>query len=120
MALRAEQIVKLEQIGEKNFPSRKSLAEDTISQKLDCTASTPDVSDQTKESYFKPMNSPDIAIDKEEPKKQTKTQFKPNACKEKEIKEARQQPDGQLADSIFIEEPKKPVVCYVMLTCYTY
>ncbi|KAI4890434.1 hypothetical protein NFI96_010803 [Prochilodus magdalenae] len=121
MALRAEQLVNGERgrhsaMAERKTSSpRRILTPETKGQKGDSQASSLEVSDQKQEplsdtnSGSGMARSPEAPAEKEKPREQLKTQQEVKAVKEAEVKDVRQEPEGQLSDKTVTEEPKKPV-----------
>ncbi|XP_036450276.1 unconventional myosin-XVIIIb-like isoform X2 [Colossoma macropomum] len=121
MALRAEQLVNGERgrhsamTERKTSSPRRILTPDTKGQKGDSQASSLEVSDQKQEPLSDTQSGSSLAksseapAEKEKPKEHLKTQQEVKTVREEEVKDVRQEPEGQLTDKTVTEEPKKPV-----------
>ncbi|XP_072515670.1 unconventional myosin-XVIIIb-like [Salminus brasiliensis] len=117
MALRAEQLVNGERdrhavmTERKTSSPRKMLTLDSKEQKGDSNTSL-EVNSQKQELLSSGSNltkSPEAPSEQEQSKVQLKTQQEVKAVKEEELRQVRQEPEGQLTDKSGAEEPKKPV-----------
>lgn len=110
MALRADQMVSdaLKEERKTSFP-RQSLNPDSMNQKDDFRISAQESSDHKQENGSNISKFPEVSAEKENLKEQAKAQLDVKEVKE-DIREVRQEPEGQLADSTLMEEPRKPVV----------
>ncbi|XP_047660634.1 unconventional myosin-XVIIIb isoform X3 [Tachysurus fulvidraco] len=109
MALRAEQMVNATLKERKTSISRQNLSPCDINQQDNFIVSKPDVNDHKQENGSNLLRFPDVLAEKENLKEQTKAQVNLKEVKEDKIREVRQEPEGQLADSTIPGEPKKPV-----------
>lgn len=105
MALRAEQMVNAALKERKNSSPGQILTTGSNNQKDDF--STPDFSDHKLENGSSLTMFQAVLTEKENLKEHAKAQAE---VKNDKIREVRQEPEGQLADSTVIEEPQKPVV----------
>lgn len=115
MALRAEQMINAALKERKTSSPRQMLSPDS-NQKDDFRINTPEVTDHKQENDSSLSKFPEVSTEKENLKEQAKAQLDVKKVKEDKIREVRQEPEGQLADSTLTEEPKKPVVGYVQTT----
>lgn len=110
MALRAEQMVNAALKERKTSSPRQILSADAINQNDDFRVSTQEFSDHKQENGCSLSTFQEVLAEKENRREQAKAQMDVKAVKEDKIREVRQEPEGQLADSTLIEEPKKPAV----------
>lgn len=111
MALRADVVLK-----ERKTSSPRQMLSPDSNQKDDFRIGTPEASDHKQENDSKLSKYPEVSTEKENLKEQAKAQVDVKKVKEDKIREVRQEPEGQLADSTQTEEPKKPVVGCVQTT----
>lgn len=112
MALKAEQMVNERQT---SFPIQ-NLSPVSINQQDNFKVSKPDVNDHKQENDSNLLKFPKVLAEKENLKDQTEAQLDVKDIKEDKIREVRQEPEGQLAESTLREEPKKIVVGCVKAT----
>ncbi|KAL1266200.1 hypothetical protein QQF64_001875 [Cirrhinus molitorella] len=116
MALRAEQLVNGERgrhtalTEKKTSTPRRIMSPDTKSQKNDSKSTTPEVNrqEQTPSPRTDTVKSPAPPKEKEVKKEEIKVQQEIKPLK-REIKEPRQEPEGQITVTPMREEPKVPV-----------
>lgn len=110
MALRAEQMVNADLKERRTSSPRQILSPDSMNQKDDIRVSTQEFSEHKQESDYSLSKLSEVLTEKENLKEQAKAQLEVKEVKEDKIREVRQEPEGQIADSTVTEEPKKPVV----------
>ncbi|XP_058268245.1 unconventional myosin-XVIIIb-like isoform X2 [Hemibagrus wyckioides] len=107
MALKAEQMVNAPlKERQTSFPIQ-NLSPVSINQQDNFKVSKPDVNDHKQENDSNLLKFPKVLAEKENLKDQTKAQLDVKDIKEDKIREVRQEPEGQLAESTLREEPKK-------------
>lgn len=116
MALRAEQMVNDALKERKTFSPSQILRPDSMNQQDNFRVSTEEDNDHIQENGSILSKVPEVFIEEENLKEHAKAQVDLREINEDKIKEVRQEPEGQLADSILTEEPKKPVVGCVETT----
>nr|XP_055063633.1 unconventional myosin-XVIIIb-like isoform X1 [Misgurnus anguillicaudatus]XP_055063634.1 unconventional myosin-XVIIIb-like isoform X1 [Misgurnus anguillicaudatus] len=93
-----------------SFP-RRIMSPDSTNQKTDSKSNTPDINGQEQtsspciENMTDVAKSPDLPVKKEAKREEVKVRKEVNALKE-EVKEVRQEPEGQLTVTHVREEPK--------------
>lgn len=116
MALKAEQIVNDALKEERKTSSpRRILSSDPINQKDDFSVSAQKFSDHEQERGSNQFPDELAEKDKENLQAQEKVQLDVKKVTEKKIRDIRQEPEGQLANSTITEEHKKPVVGCVVV-----
>lgn len=110
MALRAEQMVNAALTENKKYFPDQIQSPDSMNQKDDFIVSKPDVSDHKQENDSNLSKFPKVSAKEE--REEARLDLK--AVKEDNMREVRQEPEGQLADNTLAEEPKKPVVGFVV------
>ncbi|KAM9455976.1 unconventional myosin-XVIIIb [Clarias gariepinus] len=105
MALRAEQMVNAALTENKKYFPDQIQSPDSMNQKDDFIVSKPDVSDHKQENDSNLSKFPKVSAKEE--REEARLDLK--AVKEDNMREVRQEPEGQLADNTLAEEPKKPV-----------
>ncbi|KAK3521819.1 hypothetical protein QTP70_018550 [Hemibagrus guttatus] len=110
MALKAEQMVNVALKERKTSFPRQNLSPVSINQQDNFKVRKPDVNDHKQENDSNLLNLfPEVLAEKENLKDQTMAQLDVKEVKEDNIRDVRQDPEGQLTESTLREEPKKCV-----------